>query len=237
MPASYGPKEGLEAHPGCDSKGSPCKVDYLSQKTGKPCRGCISSSALVLCITFTLLYWGAPRQALALQLGASTGQGQDQPGMLASAPCVLLVATQTGSTVSQGRHQQDVLICMLQEKMKDSQRQLEEMAKRMAKLAQEKSELQSRNRILEHVVRLNVDHVEELSSNQVRRSNHTSSLKCSHREWQNLFSLICSSPVSMVRVVAACLQGVVSSIHAWLGQAIKADFQKSLRLVCKSLQL
>lgn len=51
--------------------------------------------------------------------------------------------------------------------MKDSQRQLEEMSKRMAKLAQEKAELQSRNRILEHVVRLNVDHVEELSCNQV----------------------------------------------------------------------
>ncbi|KAK9837641.1 hypothetical protein WJX74_001874 [Apatococcus lobatus] len=52
------------------------------------------------------------------------------------------------------------------EKMKDSQRQLEEMSKRMAKLVQEKAELQSRNRILEHVVRLNVDHVEELASNQ-----------------------------------------------------------------------
>lgn len=51
--------------------------------------------------------------------------------------------------------------------MKDSQKQLVEMSKRMAKLMQEKAELQSRNRILEHVVRLNVDHVEELASNQV----------------------------------------------------------------------
>ena len=54
-----------------------------------------------------------------------------------------------------------------QERMKDSQRQLEEVTRKMAKLAQEKAELESRNRILEHVVRLNVDHVEELSSNQV----------------------------------------------------------------------
>lgn len=54
----------------------------------------------------------------------------------------------------------------VQERMKDSQKQLDELTKKMAKLAQEKAELESRNRILEHVVRLNVDHVEELSSNQ-----------------------------------------------------------------------
>ncbi len=69
--------------------------------------------------------------------------------------------------------------------MKDSQRQLEELTKKMAKLAQEKAELESRNRILEHVVRLNVDHVEEMSSNQA----------CPHQKTR-LALLTCMSTLS-----------------------------------------
>ena len=43
----------------------------LPWKSRKPCRGRrgIFDSALVLCITFRLLLWGAPRHALVLDLG------------------------------------------------------------------------------------------------------------------------------------------------------------------------
>ena len=44
----------------------------LPQKSGKPCWGCpgIFKNALVLCITFSLLSWGATRHALPLILGS-----------------------------------------------------------------------------------------------------------------------------------------------------------------------
>lgn len=60
----------------------------------------------------------------------------------------------------------------LQEKMRDSQRQLELLSEQMSRLMQEKAELETRNRILEQVVKLNVDHVEQLQTNKVRWSSH-----------------------------------------------------------------
>lgn len=53
--------------------------------------------------------------------------------------------------------------------MKESQRQLELLTQQMGRLLQEKAELETRNRILEQVVKLNVDHVEQLQTNKVSR--------------------------------------------------------------------
>ena len=53
------------------------------------------------------------------------------------------------------------------EKMRDSQKQLEQLTQQMSRLMQEKAELETRNRILEQVVKLNVDHVEQLQTNKV----------------------------------------------------------------------
>ena len=51
--------------------------------------------------------------------------------------------------------------------MKDSQQQMEALTQQMNRLMQEKAELETRNRILEQVVRLNVEHVDQLQSNKV----------------------------------------------------------------------
>ena len=51
--------------------------------------------------------------------------------------------------------------------MRDSQKQLEQLTQQMSRLMQEKAELETRNRILEQVVKLNVDHVEQLQTNKV----------------------------------------------------------------------
>ena len=50
--------------------------------------------------------------------------------------------------------------------MKDSQQQMEALTQQMNRLMQEKAELETRNRILEQVVRLNVEHVDQLQSNK-----------------------------------------------------------------------
>lgn len=55
--------------------------------------------------------------------------------------------------------------------MKDSQEQLQILTQQMSQLMQEKAELETRNKILEQVVRLNVEHVDQLQTNKV----------CSHR--------------------------------------------------------
>lgn len=52
--------------------------------------------------------------------------------------------------------------------MKDSQQQMEALTQQMNRLMQEKAELETRNRILEQVVRLNVEHVDQLQSNKVK---------------------------------------------------------------------
>lgn len=64
--------------------------------------------------------------------------------------------------------------------MKDSQQQMEALTQQMNRLMQEKAELETRNRILEQVVRLNVEHVDQLQSNKVKsfsslESHHDSS--------------------------------------------------------------
>ena len=51
--------------------------------------------------------------------------------------------------------------------MKDSQQQLEALTQQMNQLMQEKTELETRNKILEQVVRLNVEHVDQLQTNRV----------------------------------------------------------------------
>ena len=56
----------------------------------------------------------------------------------------------------------------LQEKMKESAQQLEVLTSQMSRLLAEKAELETRNRILEQVVKLNVDHVEQLQTNKAR---------------------------------------------------------------------
>ena len=54
--------------------------------------------------------------------------------------------------------------------MKDSQEQLQLLTQQMNQLMQEKAELETRNKILEQVVRLNVEHVDQLQTNKVRYS-------------------------------------------------------------------
>ena len=51
---------------------SPQRAHALPRKSGKPCQGGPNfyESALVLCTTFTLLSWGTPQHALALNLGS-----------------------------------------------------------------------------------------------------------------------------------------------------------------------
>ena len=61
-------------------------------------------------------------------------------------------------------------IILLQERMKDSQEQLQLLTQQMNQLMQEKAELETRNKILEQVVRLNVEHVDQLQTNKVRLS-------------------------------------------------------------------
>ena len=63
--------------------------------------------------------------------------------------------------------------------MKDSQEQLQLLTQQMSQLMQEKAELETRNKILEQVVRLNVEHVDQLQTNKVhigssvkRRARH-----------------------------------------------------------------
>ena len=48
---------------GATARGTPSRVDALPRKSGRPCwrRSGIFGWALVLCVTFTLLHWGAPR--------------------------------------------------------------------------------------------------------------------------------------------------------------------------------
>lgn len=55
----------------------------------------------------------------------------------------------------------------MQERMKDSQEQLQLLTQQMNQLMQEKAELETRNKILEQVVRLNVEHVDQLQTNKV----------------------------------------------------------------------
>lgn len=50
--------------------------------------------------------------------------------------------------------------------MKDSQEQLQILTQQMSQLMQEKAELETRNKILEQVVRLNVEHVDQLQTNK-----------------------------------------------------------------------
>ena len=54
------------------------------------------------------------------------------------------------------------------ERARDSAAQMEALSAQMGRLMQEKAELETRNRILEQVVKLNVDHVEQLQSHKVR---------------------------------------------------------------------
>ncbi|KAK9828978.1 hypothetical protein WJX72_003179 [[Myrmecia] bisecta] len=82
----------------------------------------------------------------------------------------------TSSAVSHGRAQEDDTAnhkeknrqaqrkfrLRQKEKMKSSQRQLEELTGQMSRLMQEKAELEKRNRILEQVVKLNTNHEERL---------------------------------------------------------------------------
>ena len=58
----------------------------------------------------------------------------------------------------------------MQERMKDSQEQLQLLTQQMNQLMQEKAELETRNKILEQVVRLNVEHVDQLQTNKVHFS-------------------------------------------------------------------
>ena len=53
------------------------------------------------------------------------------------------------------------------ERARDSAAQMEALSAQMGRLMQEKAELETRNRILEQVVKLNVDHVEQLQSHKV----------------------------------------------------------------------
>ena len=55
----------------------------------------------------------------------------------------------------------------MQEKMKDSQEQLKLMIEELDMLALEKAELEARNKILKHVVRMNADCVDRLQSHKV----------------------------------------------------------------------
>ncbi len=64
-----------------------------------------------------------------------------------------------------------------QERMKDSQEQLQLLTQQMNQLMQEKAELETRNKILEQVVRLNVEHVDQLQTNKVRLAFSSSFLK------------------------------------------------------------
>ncbi|KAK9812465.1 hypothetical protein WJX73_002038 [Symbiochloris irregularis] len=52
------------------------------------------------------------------------------------------------------------------ERARDSAAQMEALSAQMGRLMQEKAELETRNRILEQVVKLNVDHVEQLQSHK-----------------------------------------------------------------------
>lgn len=56
---------------------------------------------------------------------------------------------------------------LVQERMKDSQEQLQLITQQMNQLMQEKAELETRNKILEQVVRLSVEHVDQLQLNKV----------------------------------------------------------------------
>ena len=51
--------------------------------------------------------------------------------------------------------------------MKDSQEQLKVMSQQMDELALEKAELEARNKILKHVVRMNADCIDRLQSRKV----------------------------------------------------------------------
>ena len=57
---------------GMTAPATPRGAHALPWQSGEPCRGRpdIFKSALVLCITFTLLAWGATQHALALNLGS-----------------------------------------------------------------------------------------------------------------------------------------------------------------------
>ena len=58
-----------------------------------------------------------------------------------------------------------------QKRFRQRQRErAKDSAAQMGRLMQEKAELETRNRILEQVVKLNVDHVEQLQSHKVGRS-------------------------------------------------------------------
>lgn len=55
----------------------------------------------------------------------------------------------------------------LQEKMRESQEQLRMLTHEMNKLATEKMEMETRNRILKHMVRVNADCIDRLQSHKV----------------------------------------------------------------------
>ena len=60
-----------------------------------------------------------------------------------------------------------IRVAVVQEKKKDSEEQLKMRTHQMNKLATENSELESRNKILKHVVRINADCVDRLQSHKV----------------------------------------------------------------------
>ena len=72
----------------------------------------------------------------------------------------------------------------LQERMKDSQEQLQLLTQQMNQLMQEKAELETRNKILEQVVRLNVEHVDQLQTNKV---GHPQELKIGFEAFSHQF--------------------------------------------------
>ena len=62
--------------------------------------------------------------------------------------------------------------------MKDSQEQLKLMTQQMDELAVEKAELEARNKILKHVVRMNADCIDRLQSHKVCLLSQSACVLC-----------------------------------------------------------
>lgn len=80
---------------------------------------------------------------------------------------------------------------------------MEALSAQMGRLMQEKAELETRNRILEQVVKLNVDHVEQLQSHKVGRT---------------LCAAPPGTPVCCLRGICGALLGFCKLFCKWCGK-------------------
>ena len=101
---------------------------------------------------------------------------------------------------------------MLQEKMRTTQKQLDDLTRQVSTLLSEKSQLETRTRILEQVVYLNTNHEQMLHANQA--CPHSCSLQHSQKWCMLAGCHPCTTVCYLVILFRVSCQVLINTVHA-----------------------